>query len=185
MSHRKQNSGVPISRAFIQKICILYDDRYDDRLEDSRPPAAGRKKGRPEKRQAGVHWEPGTMAMHKSLSVFKKELEDKHGIQLSTSKIRKILISGGLWSTERSREIKRMYTELTQAESGINPEQTVSIISKRLGVSKPTVIINLPYINGVNRLKQKSKNACRCAKYREKKKERAGQMSDQPIEFKT
>ena len=110
-------------------------------------------------------------ASHKSLNVFQRELLEKHDIRLSTSKIRKILISGGCWTTERSREIQSRYAELTMAESGINPEQVVNLISRELGVSKPTIIVNLPYINGVNQLEQKSPNAERCAKYRAKKKE--------------
>ncbi len=67
MSHRKQNSSAQISNAFIQNICILYGDCYDDRLEDSRPPAAGKKNGQIDKRQAGRDWEPGIPAAHKSL----------------------------------------------------------------------------------------------------------------------
>ena len=44
--------------------------------------------------------------------------------------------------------------------------------------SKPTVVINLPYINDVNRLEQKSKNARRCAKYKKKKQESTVQMAN-------
>ena len=113
-------------------------------------------------------------AGHKSLSAFQRELAEEHGIRLSTSKIRKILISGGLWTTERSREMQGRYEELTRAESGVSPERVVGQISKELGISKPTVVMNLPYINGVNCLEPKSKNARRCARYREKKKESYG-----------
>lgn len=178
MAHKKHCSGDPISTSFIHNICELYGDCYDDRLEDSRPPTAGRREGQADKRPAGANWEPGMPAGHKSLTAFQKELLDKHRIHLSTSKIRKILISGGLWTTERSREIQALYTELTQPQSGINPEQAVSLISKKLGVSKPTVVVNLPYINGVNRLEPKSKNAKRCARYREKKKEKNGRSAN-------
>ncbi len=171
MAHRKSFTGDPVSVAFIQEICTLYGDCYDDRLEDSRPPVAGKKNGCADKRIAGVDWEPGIPAAHKSLSAFQKELAEKHGICLSTSKIRKILISGGLWTTERSREIQALYTELTQPQSGVDPEQAISLISQKLGVSKPTVVVNLPYINGVNRLELNSKNAKRCAKYRKRKQE--------------
>lgn len=180
MAHRKQGSADSISAAFIQDICTLYGDCYDDRIEDSRPPTAGRRNGQTDKRLAGADWEPGMPAGHKSLSVFQMELLDKHGIRLSTSKIRKILISGGLWTTERSREIQALYAELAQSQSGIDPEHAVSLISQKLGVSKPTVVVNLPYINGVNRLEQKSKNAHRCAKYREKKQESTVKAANKP-----
>lgn len=172
MAHRKSCTGDPVSVAFVKEICTLYGDCYDDRLEDSRPPAAGKKNGQADKRLAGEDWEPGLPAAHKSLSAFQRELTEKHGIRISTSKIRKILISGGLWTTERSRELQELYEELTRTGSSISPDRAVSLISKELGISKATVVMNLPYINGVNSLEPKSKNARRCARYRAKKKER-------------
>ncbi len=174
MAHRKQNAGNSVSAAFIQKICSLYGDRYDDRIEDSRPPAAGKKEGKADQRVAGENWMPGMPAGHKSLGAFQKELAEKHGIRLSTCKIRKVLISGGVWSTERSREIQALFAELTGADSGVDSERVVGMISGKLGISKAAVVMNLPYINGVNRLEPKSRNAVRCERYREKKKETGG-----------
>ena len=173
MSRRKTDFGVQVSDAFVAKICSLYGDRYDDREEDSKPPSAGKRNGHPDKREAGADWKPGMPAAHKSLGAFQQELVDEHSIWLSTSKIRKILISGGLWTTERSREVQGLYAELMRAESGISPERAVSLISKELEISKPTVVMNLPYINGVNCLEPKSKNAIRCARYRVKQKEKS------------
>ena len=79
------------SAEFIDQICALYDDVYDHREEDS---SIGRD-----------DWAPGQKALHTSLAEFQKDLEDGYGIKLSTSKIRKILITGGCWTTERSREV--------------------------------------------------------------------------------
>lgn len=169
MAHRKDATSNPYSDAFIAKICALYSDRYDDRMEDCRPPSAGKKNGMAQIHLAGADWQPGIAAGHKSLSSFKKELVEV-GINLSTSKIRKILISGGVWTTERSREVQAMYSALLHGSSNIKPDQAISVISEKLGVSKATVTINLPYINGINGLDQKSANAIRCARYREKKK---------------
>ena len=171
MAHRKKGTGDSVSEAFIREICALYGDVYDDRVEDSRPPAAGTKDGTADRRSAGADWEPGMPAGHKSLSGFQRELAREHGIALSTSKIRKILISGGCWTTERSREIQAMYAEMTRDGSGIRPEEAAGMIGERLGISKPAVAMNLPYINGVNRLEEKSRNAVRCARYRERKKD--------------
>ncbi len=184
MAHKRKGSGDPISTEFIQKICTIYGDHYDDRLEDSRPPAAGKKNGQSNKRLAGEDWEPGMPAAHKSLAAFQKELVEKHGISLSTSKIRKLLVSGGCWSTERSREVQALYDELTQPQSGVKPEKAIEIISTQLGISKVTVDINLSYINGVNRLENKSKNAVRCAKYRKKKQESSRHTSNETMIFK-
>ncbi len=168
MAHRKTGSVDEVSVGFVREICTLYGDRYDDRLEDSRPPIAGKKNGQPDRRLAGEDWEPGMPAAHKSLSAFQKELAEEYSIRLSTSKIRKILISGGLWTTERSREVQALYAELTRSESGVSPEKAVRLISKELGISMPTVVMNLPYINGVNCLEPRSQNAKRCARYRAK-----------------
>lgn len=171
MAHRKNNITDSVSTEFVWKICSLYGDYYDDRLEDSRPPTAGKKKGKNDKREAGADWMPGMRAVHKSLNVFQKELEEKYGICISTSKIRKILITGGVWSTDRSRKVQVLFDEITKNEPKVKPEEIVAIISKKMDISKPMVVINLPYINGVNRLEPKSQNALRCSRYRQKKKD--------------
>lgn len=85
------------SKEYIDYISGLYGDVYDDRIEDCRPPAAG-----DDFRDPGEDWKPGQVADHKSLTAFQKELKAM-GISLSTSKIRKILITGNCWTTERSR----------------------------------------------------------------------------------
>ena len=89
------------SKDYISFICRLYGDRYDDQEEDSSP--------------GGLDWEPGKRAAHKSLNAFQKELREE-GIRLSRSKIQKILVTGNRWSTERSREVQRLYEE--EAEKG-------------------------------------------------------------------
>lgn len=98
------------SKEYIDCICRLYSDIYDDRIEDCKPPAAGS-----ERREAESCWVPGKVADHKSLGAFQKELEEM-GVKLSTSKIKKTFVSGGCWMTERSREIGRPFGVLTQTE---------------------------------------------------------------------
>lgn len=87
------------SQDYIDFICSLYNDSYDDRIENTSPPTAG-----DTPRIPGDDWMPGTTANHKSLIAFQRELAEQ-GIKLSTSKIKKILITGGLWTTETSRTI--------------------------------------------------------------------------------
>lgn len=96
---------------FVEYICNLYGDVYDDRIEDSRPPTAGT-----EFRNPGEDWKPGQVADHKSLNAFQKELKAM-GIALSTSKIRKILITGNCWTTERSRKIAELFEIYTAPKS--------------------------------------------------------------------
>ena len=70
------------SKEYVDYICKLYGDVYDDRIENCKPPAAGDKL-----REPGEDWMPGQIANHKSLIVFQDELESL-GIRLSSSKIR-------------------------------------------------------------------------------------------------
>ena len=139
------------SEEYITYICSLYGNSYDDREEDSKP------KGR--------DWTPGGSSAHKSLSAFKKELEGK-GIKLSRTKLQKILISGGCWSTERSRKVQDLYRKAR--ESGLPPKAAIKKISAELRISTVAVNINLPYEKVVYKLAQKSRNAQRIEKWRGK-----------------
>jgi len=130
---------------FIEQICSLYNDNYDDREEDS---SIG-----------GDDWAPGKMALHTSLAAFQKELEE-YGIKLSTSKIRKILITGGCWTTERSREVGELYEKYG----------SVAKVAKVLGLSETLVKTYLPYGKVVYDLEEKSGNAKRVERWREKHK---------------
>lgn len=156
------------SKEYVEYICSLYGDVYNDRIEDSRPPAAG-----DELRTAGEDWWPGQEAAHKSLNAFQRELKSK-GIELSSSKIRKILISGGCWSTERSREVLSLFDHYTANKEdggeGLMPDVAVKNIAADLKVSVATVSMNLPYQNVVYKLENKSSNAVRCARYKERKR---------------
>lgn len=157
------------SKEFIEYICSLYGDIYDDRIEDSKPPVAGYKL-----REAGVDWAPGQLADHKSLGAFQKQL-DEIGLKLSTSKLKKILITGGCWSTSRSREIKQLYDQLTRIEEdggqGLSDQTAIKWIAAKLEVSTVTVSVNLPYQSVVYKLEKRSRNAVRCLRYKERKKQ--------------
>ena len=133
------------SADFIEQICSLYNDIYDDREEDS---SIG-----------GDDWAPGKMANHTSLAAFQKELEE-YGIKLSTAKIRKILITGGCWTTERSREVADLYEKYG----------SISRVAKELGLSETLVKTFLPYNKVVYDLEDKSGNAKRVERWREKHK---------------
>ena len=56
------NDNLP-SRDYIEYICGLYDDVYDDRIEDCCPPMAGKAQ-----RKAGEYWLPGQRAHHKRVA---------------------------------------------------------------------------------------------------------------------
>ena len=149
--------------AYSDRICRLYGDLYDDREEDSRI--------------GGDSWEPGKKSIHKSIRRFQMELEEIYGIRLSRTKIQKILITGARWTTERSREIGRLFEEYTHGEasgkkgmrSKMSPREAILAIAAHLGISTVSVSINLPYQKGVYELDEKSENAKRIKKLREKR----------------
>jgi len=124
------------SQDYINYICSLYNSIYDDRIENTAPPTAGGVE-----REPGEDWVPGMTANHKSLNAFRKELEQQ-GIKLSTSKIKKILITGGLWTTSISRQIQELFKQYAEE---VGEASAVKRIVEELGVSAVTVSVNLPY----------------------------------------
>lgn len=146
------------SKDYIELICRLYGDKYDDQEEDSAP--------------GGADWQPGMKARHKSLAAFKRELEEE-GISLTTGKIKKILITGGCWSTERSREVGYLYEDLTtpvtDGGKGLSRETAIQRISAELEISVSMVCMSLPYGRVVYSVPGKSSNAKRCDRSRAKR----------------
>ena len=147
------------SEEYINYICSLYGDTYDDRIENTCPPVAGD--------YPGEDWKPGQRAEHKSLSCFQKELAAR-GIKLSTSKIKKILITGGRWTTGRGREIQELHDSLRK--KGISDADAIKQIAEKLHISPVSVSVNLPYSTVVYNLERKSSNAKRCARYKKRRK---------------
>lgn len=163
------------SQDYIDYICSLYGSSYDDRIENTAPPTAG-----DQMRIPGEDWTPGVPANHKSLQSFKKELEQQ-GIKLSTSKIKKILITGGLWTTETSRTIQTRFNLYTSSVedggSGMSGADAVKRIAEELRISLVSVSVNLPYMDVVYNLPEPSANAKRCRRWKERKAARVENRS--------
>ena len=96
--------------------------------------------------------------MHTSLAAFQRELKNQYGIDLSTAKIRKILITGGCWSTERSREAAALYQKYG----------SVPHVAEELGTTEALVKMYLPYSKTVYDLEEKSGNAKRIERWRKR-----------------
>ena len=163
------------SQDYIDYICSLYGSSYDDRIENTAPPTAG-----DQMRIPGEDWLPGVPANHKSLQAFKKELEQQ-GIKLSTSKIKKILITGGLWTTETSRTIQTRFNLYTSSVedggSGMSGADAVKRIAEEQRISLVSVSVNLPYMDVVYNLPEPSANAKRCRRWKERKAARGENWS--------
>lgn len=158
VDHRRKEKKDP-SGEFIKYICDLYGDIYDDREEDSRP--------------GGADWEHGVTAAHLSLGAFQRELKEK-GIELSTAKIRKILITGGCWTTERSREVAELYEKY----------KSVKAVAEALELSPSLITMYLPYEKTVYDLEEKSSGAKRAARCREKKNRTEAYQSNSTEELR-
>ena len=81
-------------------------------------------------------------------------------LDLSVSKVIKLLITGGVYDSDICRDINRLY----------NSGKTVTEIQKRLHVSGATVQAYLPYKKGVDNAKECSRNAERIREYRRRKR---------------
>lgn len=141
-----------ITADFIDRICELYNDCYDDAEEDS---SIG-----------GSDWKPGKLANHKSLASFKAELEES-GIYLSTGKIRKILITGGRYSTTLSRSIDE---ELENYAYITSDKERIAKVAEKLSLSPKTVSMYMPYTRQVYN-ESPSQNAQSVKKWRLKRDE--------------
>ena len=152
------------SSDYIDYICSLYNSSYDDRIENTAPPTAGG-----DNRTPGDDWMPGVPANHKSLISFQRELAEQ-GIRLSTSKIKKILITGGLWTTQQTRTIQEMFrlytSSLEDGGEGMDPASAIKRIADELEISTVSVSVSLPYSSVVYNLENRSSNAKRCARYK-------------------
>ena len=147
MARKKENNNINQNtqelrgKEYIAYICSLYGDSYDDREEDSKI--------------GGGDWQPGRKAKHRSLEAFRQELREQ-GIELSTAKIRKILITGGRWSTKRSRKVAEMYDKYG----------SVAKVAEVLEISTAMVTMSLPYEKTVYDLEDKSSDARRMERFR-------------------
>ena len=155
------------SQNYIDFICSLYNSSYDDRIENTAPPTAGG-----DNRTPGDDWMPGVPANHKSLISFQRELAEQ-GIRLSTSKIKKILITGGLWTTQQTRTIQEMFrlytSSLEDGGEGMDPASAIKRIADELEISTVSVSVSLPYMDVVYNLPEPSANAKRCRRWKERK----------------
>lgn len=104
----------------------------------------------------------GGLLNNKSLSAFQLELEEQN-VHLSTSKIKKLLITVGLWITESSRMIQELFSQYIG--DGIEPAAEGKHISDELKISRVSVSVNLPYSSVVYKLENHGSNANRCARY--------------------
>lgn len=88
--------------------------------------------------------------------------------EISPMKTRKILITGGVYSTEMSTEIGRLYKD----------GKTVSEIADLLNTTPANVNSYLPYERIVYNMEERSVNADRQQRYRDHKRETAEKASD-------
>lgn len=97
----------------------------------------------------------------------------------NTIKVRRVLITEGLWSSSTSQSIGELY------QQGLSTEQ----IAKKLVMSAKNVQSYLPYTKGVYGMGEKSDDSVRSKEYRDRKQKAAenqvGSNANSPKEIKT
>lgn len=105
--------------------------------------------------------EPKPESIERVASVYKKTesiSETARQTELSTTKVRKILITEGLWSSPRSEQIRDL----------VDQGKTPSEIAEMLGITAVMVQNYLPYEKGLYDEPDKTDTAIRSEKYRER-----------------
>ena len=95
----------------------------------------------------------------RSLNKTAKLLAREHQIDIAYQKVRKILITAGVYENPTSREVNRLFAE----------GNTVEEIARRLHMSKISVHGYLPYQKGIYQGPERSKDALRSERYRRRK----------------
>lgn len=132
----------------VERVCGYYGYPFDDREEPAR----------------------GKNLKHKSLETFRCELRVKYQLELSTAKLRKILITGNKWSTARSRRIEELMRECER--KNMKEHEIDRYIADQLGITEKAVVMYSPYKSPAHDLEVLSKNAIRIRRCRKKKKEK-------------
>lgn len=102
-----------------------------------------------------------------SYEITKSVKASAKALKLSHQTIKRILISNGIYPTERSREVTRLRL------AGL----TVPEIAQYLGISEKAVRLNMPYIKCSYAVGPKSQNAKIVARCRAAKKEKSAENS--------
>ena len=138
----------------IKSACSLFSEPYDDR-ESPTPLFSSPHGQKPE---------------HTSL----RSVAEEMGI--STVKVRKLLISGGFYSTVTSRRVQELYNEaraayLKKGECAAQAEKHAVIkVCQQTHLGRASVYSYLPFKNDAYGLEEKSAAAIRQRRYRERKK---------------
>ncbi|MDD6716404.1 MAG: hypothetical protein PUF49_08525 [Firmicutes bacterium] len=138
----------------IAEACSLFGEPYDDRASST-----------------SLFLSPhGQKPEHTSLRSVAEEME------ISVVKVRKLLISGGVYSTATSRRVQELYDKARAAylKKGECPAQAekfaVIKVCQQTHLGRASVYSYLPFKNEAYGLEKKSVAAIRQRRYRERKK---------------
>lgn len=96
-------------------------------------------------------------------------------IEISVVKVRKLLISGGFYSTSTSRRVQKLYNEAREAylKRGMNPahaeKHAVITVCEKTHLGRASVYSYLPFKNDAYGLDEKSPAAVRQERYRKRR----------------
>lgn len=145
----------------IKTACSLFGEPYDNRES-------------PTSLFSSPH---GQKPEHISLRSVAEEME------ISTVKVRKLLISGGFYSTVTSRIVKQLYDEAVKEniKNGMNASQAekhaVIKVCQQTHLGRASVYSYLPFRNDAYGLEEKSAAAIRQERYRERKRKGTSEIT--------
>ena len=128
----------------IEKICSFFGRVYDDFEEERHQALRGHRSGE-EKREEIMMGDPTIN-------------ETAEEFDITSMKVRKLLITGGCYDTEMYREVKRL------KEKGMSVEQIAEKLQKKPG----TIRSYLPYERVIYNLEERTVNADRLQRFKQR-----------------
>ena len=144
---KKQKPGYnsdKIQGQLIDKVCKYFGRVYDDAEQERHQSLRGHR--------------PGDEAWQKIMQGFPTINETAEEFHVTPAKIRKILVTGGYYDTELYRSIMELRAQ------GLSVEE----IADKLGKKKVTVQSYLPYEKVIYMLEERSVNADRVRRFKER-----------------
>ena len=137
--------------ALISDVCSYFGRIYDDREEERAQSLRGLQRDRDKEKWKAIMGSDPTIN------------ETAEAFSLPAGKIRKLLIAGGMYNTALFRQINEL------VDSGLTVAEVAEIVGRKVG----TVKSYLDYEKVIYKLDEKSKNAVRIDRFKEKRRQEA------------
>lgn len=146
--------------ALIADVCSYFGRIYDDREEERAQSLRGLQRERDHEKWKAIMGTAPTIN------------ETAEAFSLPAGKIRKLLIAGGMYNTALFRQINSLVAD------GMSVEDVAAVVGRKAG----TVKSYLDYRKVIYNLDEKSKNAVRIDRFKEKRRQEAASAHEKPCD---